>query len=110
MNNEEKKVAVLVAGVADDYTRSSSHPYRLGDCILSKLNLTTRLPRKNPHARDEWLRGYATAIATLVDDGRVFVARSTMEFDGIKIGDLMRVHPSPSKLEALVPVKGRRKS
>jgi hypothetical protein len=36
------------AEMADTYNRSSSHPYMLGDCILHKLNQTTRKkPRKN---------------------------------------------------------------
>jgi hypothetical protein len=35
------------AGIADDYNAGSTHPYRLGDCILGKLNLRDGKPRKN---------------------------------------------------------------
>lgn len=29
----------LAAELASEYDRSSTHPYRLGDCILAKMNL-----------------------------------------------------------------------
>jgi hypothetical protein len=42
------RYGILVAAeLASEYDRSSIHPYRLGDCILGKLNLMKRKPRKN---------------------------------------------------------------
>jgi len=37
----------MAAEVADAYNSSSTHAYRLGDCILAKLNLLTG---ELPHA------------------------------------------------------------
>jgi hypothetical protein len=54
---------MAAATVADTYNTSSSHRYRLGDCILGKLNIRPGEPRKNRHATDEWARGYAVALA-----------------------------------------------
>jgi hypothetical protein len=42
-----KKGVRHAAEIADTYNSSTSHPYRLGDCILGKLNQTNRTPRKN---------------------------------------------------------------
>lgn len=53
--------AVAAACIADDYNASTSHGHRLGDCILSKLNLRDGKPRKNTkrleNAEDAWARG-----------------------------------------------------
>lgn len=51
------------------YNASSAHPYRLDDCILGKLNLSGRKPRRNS-ARQEtahraWVQGFALALADL---------------------------------------------
>jgi len=35
------------AEIADTYNGTTTHPYRLGDCILFKLNQTKKKPRKN---------------------------------------------------------------
>lgn len=37
----------LAADVAKDYDSLSSHPYRVSDCILGKLNVMKGRPRKN---------------------------------------------------------------
>ncbi len=39
--------ARAAADVAATYNGSTTHPLRLDDCILAKLNLATRNPRKN---------------------------------------------------------------
>ena len=61
--------AKAAAAVADMYNASSSHPYRLGDCILAKLNIGKRKPRINKQPsrieRDTWLIGFATALAEM---------------------------------------------
>lgn len=59
--------------LATDY--ATTHPYRLDDCILGKLNQSSRKrPRKNPAKlpdlqqteqalRNEWVRGFVVALA-----------------------------------------------
>ncbi len=42
-----RKGAECAAAIADDYNSSSLHAFRLGDCVLSKLNLSRRKPRRN---------------------------------------------------------------
>jgi len=39
--------AVAAADHADQYDGSTTHEYCLGDCILSKMNIRKRRPRKN---------------------------------------------------------------
>ena len=42
------RYGILVAAeLASTYDGSSLHPYKLGDCILGKLNLLKGKPRKN---------------------------------------------------------------
>lgn len=42
------RYGILVAAeLASEYDASSTHPYRLVDCILAKLNLLIGKPRKN---------------------------------------------------------------
>jgi hypothetical protein len=40
----------MASEVAVDYDRYNSHPYLVSECILGKLNVLRRKPRKNPHA------------------------------------------------------------
>lgn len=61
------KVAAELAG---DYDSSSTHPYRLEDCILGKLNVPGAPldARRNKHAKknnvdDSWDRGFGIALA-----------------------------------------------
>lgn len=60
---------IAAAGVAESYDSTSTHPYRLGDCILAKLNVAKRAPRRNRHVqRNEqaaWLSGFAVALAEM---------------------------------------------
>jgi hypothetical protein len=39
--------AEMAAAVADQYNGSTTHEYRLGDCILGKMNIRKGKPRKN---------------------------------------------------------------
>jgi hypothetical protein len=61
--------ARLAADIAETFNASSSHLYRLGDCILAKLNIRREKPRRNPRAlrseRDAWLTGFATALTEM---------------------------------------------
>lgn len=45
MNKDYKRGAQAAAAVADDY--ATTHEFRLGDCILGKLNLRNGKPRRN---------------------------------------------------------------
>jgi predicted RNA-binding Zn-ribbon protein involved in translation (DUF1610 family) len=46
-NRDFIRGAKASAAVASTYNSSTSHPFRLEDCILGKLNLRERPPRKN---------------------------------------------------------------
>lgn len=67
MTDDFKRGAKAAADMASSYDASSTHAYRLGDCILSKLNLRAGKPRRNkarvetPDAAN--LRGFALALA-----------------------------------------------
>lgn len=50
LNKDFVEGAMAAAGVAAQYNATSNHPYRIDDCILSKLNIRRRKPRKNPKA------------------------------------------------------------
>ena len=57
---------VTAAAVADSYNASTTHEFRLGDCILGKLNLRGK-PRRNrqkiANPDDTWMIGAAVALA-----------------------------------------------
>lgn len=61
--------AIAAANLAATYDSSSTHPYRLSDCILAKLNIRKRTPRRNRVAQqneyDAWLSGFAVALAEI---------------------------------------------
>lgn len=61
--------AKAAADVAATYNATSSHPYRIDDCVLIKLNVKCGTPRPNraKQARpdDVWFRGYAAGLATM---------------------------------------------
>ena len=68
-HSEFQRGAIAAASVADAYDSTSTHPYRLGDCILGKLNIRKQKPRINRRCprneRDSWLSGFATALAEI---------------------------------------------
>lgn len=41
----------IAAEVAADYDKYNSHPYLVSECILGKLNVLRRRPRKNPASK-----------------------------------------------------------
>ena len=62
---------IAAADVASQYNRSTSHPYRLDDCILDKLNVTKRKkPRKNteklPSTEDTLLLGFGLGLVEML--------------------------------------------
>lgn len=54
---------------ADEYNSSSVHRFRLGDCILGKMNIRNGKPRRNrqavPTEVDAWTHGFAMALAEM---------------------------------------------
>lgn len=65
--SEFQQGVMAAADVAKAYDSTSTHPYRLGDCILAKLNVGRKKPRRNRQVqrneRDAWLSGFAVALA-----------------------------------------------
>lgn len=74
-HNEFQRGVRAAARVAEMYDDSSTHQYRLGDCILCKLNVGSRKkPRRNRRAMRQpgdawilgsWILGFATALAEI---------------------------------------------
>lgn len=70
MTSDFKKGACAAASVASDYDSTTTHPFKLGDCVLAKLNIGTRpVPRINKrkiqHPEDAWICGLVTGIAEM---------------------------------------------
>lgn len=67
--SEFQRGVLAAADVARSYDSTSTHPYRLADCIVAKLNVTSRKPRRNRQVqrneRDAWLSGFAVALAEM---------------------------------------------
>lgn len=100
-----RKGAEQAAAHANGYNGSSTHHARLGDCILSKMNLTARVPRKNRYqvkADDEWLQGFAHA---LVEIDRVWRQpkhlRTVMGGAGVTLAQLKKAGVSEIDLHVL---------
>lgn len=59
--------AKAAADIAANYNSSTLHSYRLDDCILAKLNMRTKQPRRNSKKIESpdnsWVQGYAVALA-----------------------------------------------
>lgn len=57
----------MAADIAAQYNASTTHPYRLEDCILFKLNVRKQKPRLNKERLespdDAWTRGFVIALA-----------------------------------------------
>jgi hypothetical protein len=61
--------AEAAASWADEYNGSTTHEYRLGDCILGKMNLRKERPRRNRRKLDGenrvFIQGFAMALAEM---------------------------------------------
>lgn len=69
-NPDFKRGAIVAADIAATYNSSTTHPYRLDDCILAKMNIIGRQkPRRNKMAlrppNDSFLVGFAIALAEM---------------------------------------------
>jgi len=62
------------AGVIETFNGSTTHPYRLDDCVLFKLNVTSRTKLRPNKKRLEdpeeagdkaWIQGFALALAEM---------------------------------------------
>ena len=69
MTKDFKKGVRAAACVASDYNGSTTHPYRLDDCIAGKLNVGRLRPRRNKKRlqdpKDAWICGLATGLAEM---------------------------------------------
>jgi hypothetical protein len=70
MNKEFVRGVLAAAAVAEMYNSSSTHEYRLDDCIAMKLNVVGRKrPRRNKkrveNPADTFVRGVALALAEM---------------------------------------------
>jgi hypothetical protein len=108
-DREFSRGARAAADVAAQYDASSTHDYRLGDCILGKLNLSARAPRRNrrrlEHPYDAWRRGFASGVLAmhaglLHGSDRAGVQRSCREA-GLYLEDLKRIGVHPTDLRKL---------
>ena len=70
MTKDFKKGVLAAAAIASDYDGSTTHKFRLGDCIAMKLNVVDRIkPRRNKsclqNPKDAWVCGFVTALAEM---------------------------------------------
>jgi hypothetical protein len=101
--------ASAAAAVADDYNATSTHDYRLGDCILAKLNLRGGLPRRNQRRAEipdhAWLRGFAAALGDiyrlLLNGNEPVGIRHICRAAGVTLVDLRAAGVSAFDLRAL---------
>jgi len=100
--------ARAAADVAAQYDPYTSHDYRLGDCVLGKLNLRQRPPRKNrrrlPTTSDARLHGFLIALVELArypghgdPKDMLRVARDA----GVTLAEARRVGAGPRELVIL---------
>lgn len=68
-NSEFTRGAVAAAAVAGDYNSTSAHPFRLDDCVLAKLNIRAKKPRRNKKKLQDpeltWTAGFFIALAEI---------------------------------------------
>ena len=68
-DSEFRRGVAAAAELAGSYNASSTHPYRLDDCILAKLNVRRAKPRRNAQVQrpeqQSWMSGYAVALAEM---------------------------------------------
>lgn len=69
---------LVAAELASEYDGSSIHGYRLGDCILAKLNLLKGEPRKNKRSAkiEEALTRLERKISSLEGTMRLMAGKS----------------------------------
>ena len=97
------------AAVAADYNSSTTHPYRLEDCILGKLNIRKAAPRRNLQAvtchEHSWLQGLANGLVSMNEDllggsNSKAVIRAC-HAAGATLDDFRRAKVLPSLIKAL---------
>jgi hypothetical protein len=79
------------ADLTTEYECVNSHPYRLSDCILGKMNLRDGKPRKNPRAGSQFWQGYALVLADIIRDyGECSLACNVMMGNGTTLKTFRR--------------------
>jgi hypothetical protein len=110
------------AAVATDYDRLSCHDHLVSDCILAKLNVRKRRPRRNPSKfKNSWLNGYGFALSEVArqngGDGIEAAARTAgvsladlkaAGLDPYDIKELRKVLPKPEPADPLVALAQKR--
>lgn len=94
------------ADVAAQYNGSTTHDYRLDDCILAKLNLATRAPRKNKvriqGADQAFIAGMGLALAEMYRQGSDGADERIVARDaGLTLDSLRKAGVDPYDLKAL---------
>lgn len=97
-NKEFQRGARAAAGLLPAMGYRTTHPYLLEDCILLKLNMTTRrFPRENPdrlqEPKEAWLHGYAVALAEMhrLHGDSVGVCEAARNCGGLDLAEAERV-------------------
>jgi hypothetical protein len=69
LRDEFERGARAAAELAGHYDGSSTHEYRLEDCVLGKLNIRRGRPRRNERRlqppKDAWICGFAAALSEI---------------------------------------------
>ena len=107
---EYKRGVLAAANVAATYNGSTTHDYRLDDCIACKLNVIKRSkPRRNRQKVEDpnlaWVRGVATALAemhrSLIGGGDAASVRRVATACGLTIAYARRCNVSAYDLKEL---------
>ena len=99
--------ALVAATHASSYDASTTHRYRLGDCVLAKMNLRQAAPRRNQRRlddpRDCWILGFAAALSEVVQFAGADPAsiRRIAREAGLTLGELRRAGVLPGIISPL---------
>ena len=94
--------AEAAAAVAADYDRLSSHDHLVSDCILGKLNIRRRRPRRNPDKfKNNWLNGFGFGLASVCHEGYGDGVDRAAQAAGVSLADLKAAGLDPYDLKEL---------
>ena len=97
-----RRGAEAAALVAADYDRLSCHDHLVSDCILAKLNIRRRRPRRNPDKyKNSWLNGYGFGLAEVSRQGDNHGIAEAARAAGVSINDLKAAGLDPYDLKEL---------
>ena len=107
--DEYRRGATAAAEIADGYNASTTHDYRLGDCVLAKINLRRGRPRRNTKRIEDpasaWIRGFAAALvlmhARLLHGADAEGVRAAARSAALSLADFRRAGVIASDLRVL---------